>query len=100
MPPLLTATGLTKRYGGTLALSAVDFELRAGEVHALVGENGAGKSTLSKVACGIVRPDAGEMRLAEASVRSPAFRLPVATGAGEMDGRLKPVLRTEEQAEA
>ena len=76
MESLLIATGLTKRYGATLALSAVDFELREGEVHALVGENGAGKSTLSKVVCGIVRPDAGEMRLTD----DGRARLPLSRG--------------------
>ena len=61
--PKLAMTGVTKRFGGVLALERVDFELCRGEVMALVGDNGAGKSTLIKVMSGAQRPDAGEMRL-------------------------------------
>jgi ribose transport system ATP-binding protein len=57
----LAASGLTKSYGGVLVLSGVDFDVRGGEVHALVGENGAGKSTLIKILGGAVRPDAGRV---------------------------------------
>jgi ribose transport system ATP-binding protein len=57
----LAASGLTKSYGGVLVLAGVDFDVRGGEVHALVGENGAGKSTLIKILGGAVRPDAGRV---------------------------------------
>ena len=61
--PLLALQGLKKRFGGVAALDGVDLELRAGEIHALLGENGAGKSTLIKVLGGIHQPDAGSIRL-------------------------------------
>lgn len=54
-------TGIAKRFGSTQALAGVDLNLRAGEVHALVGENGAGKSTLMKILSGAEKPDAGSM---------------------------------------
>jgi galactofuranose transport system ATP-binding protein len=60
---VLEARGLTRRFTGVLALSGVDFRLRAGEVHALMGQNGAGKSTLIKVLTGVYPADAGELRL-------------------------------------
>ena len=65
---MLRAEGVTKTYGGSRALDAVDFEVRGGEIHALVGENGAGKSTLIKVLSGAVIPDAGVVRLGKTQV--------------------------------
>jgi ribose transport system ATP-binding protein len=72
-PPLLRLEGVSKRYGATLALDGVDFDLRAGEVHALMGENGAGKSTLMKILAGDVARDAGRVLLdgEEIEIRSP-----------------------------
>jgi ribose transport system ATP-binding protein len=62
---LLLATGIDKAFPGVQALSQVDFDLRAGEVHALVGENGAGKSTLTRIIAGVEAPDGGRMLLAD-----------------------------------
>ena len=60
---ILTMTGISKSFPGVKALEAVDFELRRGEVHALMGENGAGKSTLIKVLTGVEHPDSGVITL-------------------------------------
>lgn len=61
--PLLSIDGLTKAYPGVVANEDVSFDIRAGEVHALLGENGAGKSTLVKMIYGLVKPDSGTMHL-------------------------------------
>jgi ribose transport system ATP-binding protein len=61
MSDLLQLTGITKSFGGVKALKAVDFSLRRGEVHALLGENGAGKSTLMRVVGGEIPPDSGTL---------------------------------------
>ena len=58
---LLRATGLSKHFPGVVALDAVDFELRPGEIHVVFGENGAGKSTLIQVLAGVHRPTAGAL---------------------------------------
>jgi len=63
LAPRLEMRGIVKRFGPTVALAGVDLAVRAGEVHALVGENGAGKTTLVKVLSGACLPDAGELRL-------------------------------------
>ena len=66
---LLKLTGITKRFGAVRALSSVSFELKAGEVHALMGENGAGKSTLMNIVGGVLQPDGGEIEIEGKAVR-------------------------------
>ena len=72
-PTLLKIRGVAKRFNQVVALKSADLEVRAGEVHALIGANGAGKSTLVKIITGVFPADAGEMTLAGQSVR---FRSP------------------------
>ena len=65
---MLETRGIIKDFGGTRALDRVSFAVRAGEVHALVGENGAGKSTLMKVISGALKPDAGTIHIQGSAV--------------------------------
>jgi ribose transport system ATP-binding protein len=82
-PVLLRLTGIEKSFPGVKAIRAADLDVRAGEIHALVGENGAGKSTLIKVVTGAHQPDAGRIELDGQPARitrpSDACRAGVAT---------------------
>ena len=60
---MLEMRGIRKAFGPVKVLHGVDLEVRAGEVHALLGENGAGKSTMMKVLCGILKADEGTIRI-------------------------------------
>jgi ABC-type uncharacterized transport system ATPase subunit len=73
----LAARGVTKRFPGVLANDRVDFEVRTGEVHALLGENGSGKTTLCKVFTGLYRPDEGHVEIdgKQADLHAPADAL-------------------------
>ena len=73
--PFLRTEGISKRYGGVVALEKADLEARAGRIHAILGENGAGKSTLIKIIAGVVAPDEGRMWL---DGRQVAFAHPAA----------------------
>ncbi|MBY5361152.1 sugar ABC transporter ATP-binding protein [Rhizobium leguminosarum] len=72
--PLFRTEGISKRYGGAVALKDADIAIRPGAIHAVLGENGAGKSTLIKIMAGVVAPDEGRMLLdgKEIAFASPA----------------------------
>src|ERR1051326_4106012 len=69
LPPRIEMKGIVKRYGANTALAGVVFDVRPGEIHALLGENGAGKSTLMHILSGLTREDAGQIRLEGKNVR-------------------------------
>ncbi|MDO5647240.1 sugar ABC transporter ATP-binding protein [Paracoccus sp. (in: a-proteobacteria)] len=71
MTSLIQMRGIDKHFPGVHALKSVDFDLRAGEVHALMGENGAGKSTLMKILSGVYQPDGGVIAIDGAAVSLP-----------------------------
>ena len=77
-PPVVEMRGIEKSFPGVRALQSVRFDLRAGEVDALMGENGAGKSTLMKILTGVYQPDGGEILV---DGRSAALRTPQAAQA-------------------
>ncbi len=82
--PLLAVEliGICKQFPGVVANDGVNFELRCGEIHALLGENGAGKTTLMNILCGWYEPDAGEIRLFSRPVRFHSPRDAIAAGIG------------------
>ena len=77
---VLRVRDLTKSYGATLALHEVSLAVRAGEIHALLGENGAGKSTLVKILSGIVTSDAGKIEVEGAAFRPVSLMAARAVG--------------------
>src|SRR3954464_6410903 len=80
--PLLELRGITKRFPGVLANDDVNFDLRSGEVHALLGENGAGKSTLMNILYGLYTPDEGEILLHGKPIELGATRAAIEHGIG------------------
>src|SRR5438067_13745914 len=72
--PLLELRAMTKAFPGVQALSGVNLDVRAGEVHAVVGENGAGKSTLMKIVAGVYHPDGGTIRLGGVTILNDSPR--------------------------
>jgi ABC-type sugar transport system ATPase subunit len=97
---ILSMRGITKRFGATIALDDVDFNVRRGEVHALLGENGAGKSTLMKVFSGVYPADAGEITLGGQKVCFANTRMAVDGGVSLIfqELNLVPTLTTVENA--
>src|ERR687889_1659557 len=80
--PALELRGITKRFGSLVANDSIDFELKRGEIHTLLGENGAGKSTLMNVLYGLHQPDEGEILLDGAPVRIDSARRAIGLGIG------------------
>jgi general nucleoside transport system ATP-binding protein len=81
-PPALEVVGVTKRFPGVVANEDVSLDVRAGEVHCLLGENGAGKSTLMNVVFGLYEPTEGEIRVRGRAVRFGSSRDAIAAGIG------------------
>ncbi len=71
---VLEARGITKRFPGVVANDQINFEIKAGEIHAILGENGAGKTTLMNILFGLLQPDEGEIYIRGERVR---FRSPL-----------------------
>jgi general nucleoside transport system ATP-binding protein len=96
--PALELSGITKRFGPVVANDGIDFDLRQGEVHALLGENGAGKSTLMSILYGLYSPDEGEIRVngEQVEVTSPSRAIDLGIGMVHQHFMLVPVMTVTE----
>ncbi|HET7700609.1 MAG TPA: ABC transporter ATP-binding protein [Candidatus Limnocylindria bacterium] len=97
--PVLEMRAITKRFpGGTLANDGIELDLRAGEIHALLGENGAGKTTLMNILYGLVTPDEGEIRIdgRPVTIHDPADAIARGIGMVHQHFMLVPVLSVAE----
>jgi general nucleoside transport system ATP-binding protein len=98
MDAALELRGITKRFGRIVANDGVDFDLRPGEVHALLGENGAGKSTLMSILYGLYRPDEGEVIVdgRRVTIDSPSRAIELGIGMVHQHFMLVPVMTVAE----
>lgn len=87
--PLVELRGIEKRFGELRALAGVDLDLRAGEMHALLGENGAGKTTLMNILYGLLAPDGGEVRVDGHPVTQHTSEQAIASGVGMVHQHFK-----------
>ncbi len=96
--PALELRGITKKFGPVVANDGIDFDLRQGEVHALLGENGAGKSTLMSILYGLYSPDEGEIRVngEPVAVDSPSRAIELGIGMVHQHFMLVPVMTVTE----
>jgi general nucleoside transport system ATP-binding protein len=96
--PALELRGITKRFGPVVANDGIDFDLRPGEVHALLGENGAGKSTLMSILYGLYHPTEGEIRVNDqlVAVDSPSKAIELGIGMVHQHFMLVPVMTVTE----
>ena len=97
-PPVLELRGITKQFPGVLANDHIDFDLRRGEVHALLGENGAGKSTLMSILYGLYTADSGQILLngKPVSITSPKHAIELGIGMVHQHFMLIPVMTVTE----
>jgi simple sugar transport system ATP-binding protein len=98
MEAALELRGITKRFGRIVANDGVDFDLRPGEVHALLGENGAGKSTLMSILYGLYKPDEGEVIVGgrPVTIDSPAAAIDLGIGMVHQHFMLVPIMTVAE----
>ncbi len=96
--PIVEMNGITKQFPGVLANDGINFELKAGEIHALLGENGAGKSTLMNILYGLYRSDSGEIKIRGIPVnfRSPKDAIAVGIGMVHQHFTLIPTMSVTE----
>src|SRR5262249_25592733 len=96
--PVLELRGITKHFPGVLANDHIDFDLRRGEVHALLGENGAGKSTLMSVLYGLYTADSGEILMNgnPVAIHSPKDAIELGIGMVHQHFMLIPVMTVTE----
>ena len=92
-PPHLEVTGLTKRFGGLVAVKDIALRVRPGEILGLIGPNGSGKSTVMRLILGIERPDAGSVKIRDTEVAGwPSHRI-ARLGAGMVFQHSRPLHR-------